>query len=241
MRRTYKERWWVCRQCPAVYHRKKGETFMRCLRHGKMVAARKYPYELMERGRLRNRRKQEKREQQQKPHLRVRHMRSGRLLQVSPKTRIAYRRLTQTGTRKTFQREAASLLALLAEDFFTCHHGVRWPNTCKQCPATKYGYGGSTGLPAVVVADSINGEGSWTLGIFRRSILAGVYEIAIKWEGRDSIPDMSKTMLHEIVHWMDSYWHRAHKEVGLATHDKYFNSRVEDLEARVSRGVRKRR
>lgn len=236
-----RQRYWVCRKCPTVYHRRKGEKLMYCFRGHKMTAGRVYPYALIERGQERNRRQQEKREQQQKPHLRVRHMRSGRQLVVSPETRLAYHRMAQTGTRKTFQREASTFLVALAEDFFTCHHGIRWPDRCRECKTLPHGYGGPHGTPKVVVADRIDGRGDWTLGIFRRSLLEGIYEIGIKWEGRASIPEMSRTMLHEVVHWMDSYWSRAHKAVGLTTHDKYFNARVEDLEARVSRGVRKRR
>lgn len=238
-----RERYWVCRKCPAVYTRLKGEDFRACYRHGEMVAARTYPYALMERGRKRNQRQQEKREQVRKPHLRVRHMRTGRLLTVSPAARIAFQRMERTGTRKTFQREAEGFLEAIANDFFTCHHGVRWPDKCSECAESSRirSYGGTHGLPKVVVSDSINGEGSWTLGIFRRALLQGVYEIGVKWEGRDSIPQMSETMLHEVIHWMDSYWSHNRKGVGLTDHDKWFHARLDDLKSKVKVRVNRRR
>lgn len=174
----------------------------------------------------------------------------GRVLPVTTAAREAYRGCCKATRLDTWQRRALVLLAEITAAHRTCSGGKVWPDLCQHdyerreaCPegCTRWDHkitastGGSCGAPRLVLDRNI-----WSLGIFEQAVFKGVYRIAVnpsKHGTRRDYTDMTRTLVHEIIHWLDTYHARQRAPEGYAfeeMHGPDFKAREAWLLARLS-------
>jgi hypothetical protein len=155
----------------------------------------------------------------------------GNVIRISQATRAALKNIASAKRRDSFQRRAEVFIASLFRDATTCKHGRQWPdNRCLGCIKCieNYGFGGPVGLPALEVHHLAGAYGE-----FRKGLDIG-YAISLDWDSREDMDHLVDTLLHECVHWLDSYWAMARKQSGITgTHDCTFNARLADLRKRL--------
>lgn len=215
---AHKTRYWVCRQCCAVYNRRKTEDYRDCPKCGSsMVAARKYPYDVWNK-RERQRLKEKKElTQSQKKHA-VPRTCFGYRLNLSTKTRKAWKLLLTAQQRRSFISRGDNFLNKLREDIWSCPHGRGYREN-RECKCTG---GGMVEAPKVVVVDRDPGA----LGRYERGVLQGRYQIVISWDGDHKF----ETLIHEALHYIDDMAKIPSK---LGSHDKTFYQREADLQKQL--------
>ena len=204
----WKERYWICDNCGSVYRRYiKDKRSFHCGRL--MRSARKYPNANFFRSiQKKCDRKFAEQDQLNKKYSRVWNS-EGHILQTSKETRKIWKIMSRLKHRDAFVRHGLLLLESLRKDL---------------------GQFGSQGVPAIVYK-----EMGYQLGVYRRSLLHGYWEIALT--PSHDITEIMDTFLHEVLHWIDDQ-SRSHHKFGTLPADHFqFEQRLSDLKLRL--GVKK--
>ncbi len=244
MRRT---RYWACRNCGAVYHRRKsgGERPYRCSHCGgkdTFRSARSYAAWIKAAASRYNR--ERSRRASETTRITLRHSKPrgayGNVLRLSTPTRRAWRHFVTSKNSRSFENRGQEFVDALALDIWTCPHFR--PESLIQIQATGFHRpchcvgGGSLGSPAFLVDEElVDAWGDYRSGL--RLLLAKsanmprVQTIRIKRKGND---DQFGTAIHESQHWIDSFSVRDGQAKACAgSHSKAFYDRMGWLAAKL--------
>ena len=215
-----KIRLWVCRKCGNVWHRKKSDKIgpMFCC-DKRVLAARKYP-NIRKISRYAQRQAKIdrfKEKYQTKPRTNI-----GTVLQISKDTRQAFKQCQRAKQRPTFLKRAQLFVEAISQDVMLYQTDrdkeISWCRRINSNGEITKSKGSFGGIPNI-----ISSESHYTLGLYSRHWLKGVNQITISRCA--TITDMSRTLLHETLHWLDSM-----SEMGHNYHDCYWKTRLKKLE-----------
>ena len=214
-----KIRLWVCRKCGRAWHRKKKDklgSFYCC--NQRVSLARTYPKRrISKHERIQEKIEAFKEKYQTKPRTNV-----GTVLQISKETRQAFKQCQRAKQRPTFLKRAQLFVEAISKDVMLYQTDrdkeISWCRRINENGEITKSKGGFGRMPNIVSSES-----HYTLGLYSRHWLKGIHQITIST--RATVSDMCKTLLHEILHWLDNMSEMRH-----SNHDCYWETRLKRLE-----------